>query len=280
MATTARWQDGQDEDLRRRIAQVCQRTLRRQAQEFMERPFVARRAQLIEYSMSPEEKSLYDDVTAWLLEPELCAFRGSHRRLLLIGFHRRMASSVPALASSLEKVADRLRRVLAGESIEDEAMALAFADDLEADELENGEYEDSDVDEGPPPDTVRVTAELARVEDFVTRARGLSADSKARALIRAVRLALDPTAHSSGKVVVFTESLVTQDYLRTVLVESRLLADDEITLFRGTNRGARASAALGGVGKAARGGRPRATPAATSPCGSRSYTSLRRARAS
>jgi hypothetical protein len=41
--------------------------LRRQAQDFLERPFVARRAQIFEYSMTPKEKSLYDEVTAYLV---------------------------------------------------------------------------------------------------------------------------------------------------------------------------------------------------------------------
>ena len=61
---------GQDDELRRRIETVVQRTLRRQAQEFLERPFVGRRAQIFEYAMSPRAKSLYDDVTAYLLEPQ------------------------------------------------------------------------------------------------------------------------------------------------------------------------------------------------------------------
>ena len=55
--------------------------------------------------MSDDERSLYDDVTEYLLQPTLYAFAGSQRRLLLIGFHRRMASSIPALAASLENVA-------------------------------------------------------------------------------------------------------------------------------------------------------------------------------
>ena len=56
---------GQDHELRRRIETVVQRTLRRQAQEFLEQPFVGRRAQIYEYAMSPREKLLYDDVTAY-----------------------------------------------------------------------------------------------------------------------------------------------------------------------------------------------------------------------
>src|SRR6516165_6290502 len=50
---------GQDQELRRRIATVVQRTLRRQAQDFLERPFVARHAQIFQYSMAPREKTLY-----------------------------------------------------------------------------------------------------------------------------------------------------------------------------------------------------------------------------
>ena len=105
---------GQEHELQRRLATVLQRTLRRQAQEFLERPFTQRRCRLYEYAMSDDERSLYDDVTEYLLQPSLYAFAGSQRRLLLIGFHRRMASSIPALAASLENVAARLRRLEAG----------------------------------------------------------------------------------------------------------------------------------------------------------------------
>jgi hypothetical protein len=63
--------------------------------------------------VSPEEKGLYDDVTAWLMREDLHAFRGKQRHLLLIGFHRRMASSLEALSVSLRRVAQRLRERLA-----------------------------------------------------------------------------------------------------------------------------------------------------------------------
>ena len=98
---------------------VQRRTLRRQAQEFLDRPFTQRRCRLYEYAMSDDERSLYDDVTEYLLEPSLYAFAGRQRRLLLIGFHRRMASSITALAASLENVAARLRRLGAGQRSDD-----------------------------------------------------------------------------------------------------------------------------------------------------------------
>src|SRR5262252_7149383 len=123
---------GQEHELQRRLAVVLQRTLRRQAQEFLDRPFTQRRCRLYEYSMSDDERSLYDDVTEYLLQPSLYAFAGRQRRLLLIGFHRRMASSIAALAASLEKVAVRLRRLGTGQQPQDDALEVLH--DLEEDE--------------------------------------------------------------------------------------------------------------------------------------------------
>jgi hypothetical protein len=122
---------GQEHELQRRLAMVLQRTLRRQAQEFLDRPFTQRRCRLYECTISDDERSLYDDVTEYLLQPSLYAFAGRQRRLLLIGFHRRMASSIPALAASLDNVAARLRRLGTGQPVTGDAIEVLR--DLEED---------------------------------------------------------------------------------------------------------------------------------------------------
>ncbi|WP_437713006.1 SNF2-related protein [Sorangium sp. So ce448] len=243
---------GQEEELRSRLRVVVQRTLRREVQEFLERPFVDRQAKLFEYTMSASEKALYDDVTRYLLEPGILAFQGRHRKLTLLGFHRRMASSTRALEASLQKVAARLRRKLAGDEsldAEDEE-ARSFAEDLE-DEDEARE-ESSTIgpvlQQGRPrPDPDALRAELGRVEGFIQRAEALRADdAKFRALLKAFNFVAERArnGHGAGKLVIFTESLVTQDYLRDALIESRLITDAEVTLFRGTNDSPRAQQAL------------------------------------
>ncbi len=231
---------GQEHELQRRLSRVLQRTLRRQAQEFLDRPFTQRRCRLYEYAMSADERALYDDVTEYLLEPMLYAFSGRQRRLLLIGFHRRMASSIPALAASLENVAARLRRLAGGQGSGDEAAAMLR--DLEDDEDLPVPAED---DPAPPMDHGGLLAELGRVEELLARARSLPSDAKARSFLEAIRLVLDRgrDGHGSGKAVVFTESITTQEYLRKLLLEEGL-HDEEITLFRGVNDHARASQAL------------------------------------
>jgi superfamily II DNA or RNA helicase len=229
---------GQDHELRRRIETVVQRTLRRQAQEFLERPFVGRRAQIFEYSMTPQEKSLYDDVTAYLLEPQLLAFRGNQRQLLIIGFHRLMASSVPALASSLKKVAERLEGMLRGQRSGQEA-AAAFRQYLEDEDF----VPEPEADEPGLPEPRAVEAEIQRVRNFIARAEALPRDSKADKLLEVMRV-INDRPEEMRRVVIFTESLITQDYLGDLLIRRGGYAPEEITLFRGTNESARAIQAL------------------------------------
>jgi adenine-specific DNA-methyltransferase len=228
---------GQLHELQRRLAMVVQRTLRRQAQEFLERPFTQRRPRLYEYSMSDAERSLYDDVTEYLLRPTLHAFAGRQRRLLLIGFHRRMASSIAALAASLENVATRLRGGTPArsefEDLEDEALG---------DPSESPNFAPI---AAPPDDPAGLAAELALVETFIARALSLPDDAKARSFQEAIKVILDlgRKGQGSGKAVVFTESITTQEYLRKLLLDIGL-PDEEITLFRGDNDSDRARQAL------------------------------------
>lgn len=219
--------EGQEYELQRRITTVVKRTLRRQAQEFMTEPFVGRHCKLFNYQMPPEERALYDDVTSYLLEPKLHAFPVKQRKLLLLNVHRQMASSRDAFAGCLDRIAARLRGIRV----------------TEPDDPDLGE-EDEEGHETPRSDgpAGAASAELARVERFADRARALPIDSKAQALLRAVRFVMEQaeSGKGSGKVVIFTEFLRTQEYVRRLLVESRLAADGDVTLFRGTNDSARA----------------------------------------
>lgn len=234
-----RLRSGRDEELRRRIATVCQRTLRRQAEAFMQRKFVRRSARLFTYVMTPAEKALYDDVTHYLMRPDLVAFGGGHRRLLLLSFHRRMASSLRALADSLDAVLARLRKRATNPTLE------LFRADLEDDELETppepASGPDAEADERAPLAEDRLLAEIEEVRALAERAHALPVDSKAEQLVIAVRYVLERgrTGQGSGKVVLFTEAISTQDYLVEVLCRAGVLARDQITVFRGQNAGPR-----------------------------------------
>jgi adenine-specific DNA-methyltransferase len=234
-------------ELRRRLGNVLQRTLRRQAQEFLEVPFVERRAKLIELSMSAQEKKLYDDVTAWLMQPYLCPFDSKGRRLLVIGFHRRMASSLVALRSSLEKAAQRLRADIearGGGSWDD--LAKEFSQDFEED-LEELEERGKDEEPTEPPSPDRLRAALECIEGFIQRASAIALESKASCLLGVLKVVRErgATGEGTGKVVIFTESLQTQEFLHDFLTRNgNGYRSEDVTLFRGQNDLPRAREAL------------------------------------
>ena len=235
-------------ELQRRLRRVVKRTLRRQAMPYLDKPFVGRQAKLYTYRMSTPEKALYDDVTDYLLEPELMAFSGKARQLQLIGFLRRMASSKAALAASLKGVVARLQRHMGqGQANATEEDSQDLEDDvepaLEPDDDAPLLASPASQPTPPRPDTTQVAEELARVEAFIQRAETLPEDSKAEGLVTVVGELLKRPP-DRRKVLIFTESLTTQRYLHDLLVERGLLHEQDITLFRGVNDSPRASAAL------------------------------------
>src|SRR5262249_32903833 len=137
--------------------------------------------------LGPEEAKLYDDVSAWLLDPHQVAFSGKNRQLLRIGFLRRMGSSLAALSASLENVAARLRKQSAtGDFATDDGLKSQFADDLEED---TDEFTEPDEDAQAENVTgERVRSELQRVEGFIEHARSISRESKADCLLKALAL--------------------------------------------------------------------------------------------
>jgi len=135
------------------------------------------------------------------------------------------------LAAGLENVAARFRRRQQGVGTDDTVTSVLR--DLEDDEEE---IEEPSEESNPSADRAALSAELARVESFIVCARSLPHDAKAPSFQEAIKVIFDfaQNGHGSGKAVVFTESITTQEYLLKLL-RNIGLADKEITLFRGVN---------------------------------------------
>src|SRR5439155_2071663 len=95
------------------------------------------------------------------------------------------------------------------------------------------EIDETSDESTPAVDNATLASELARVEDFIARAKSLPHDAKARSFKDAIRVVLDlgKNGCGSGKAVVFTESITTQEYLRRLLMDIGFHAI-EITQFR------------------------------------------------
>ena len=126
-----------------------------------------------------------------------------------------------------------------------ETVAAEFLHDLEEEDDTGAGGAGMTTTEVPPAlDAKAVRDELERVQDLPSDAPGaLPRDSKAASLVQAVRMVMERPA-DRRKVVIFTESLTTQDHLRGLLLEQTELRDEDITLFRGNNDSPRAREAL------------------------------------
>src|SRR4051812_8492723 len=114
--------------------------------------------------MSPEEHAPRTGGTAWRVGEVLDAGRGERGPLLLISFHRRMASSLAAFAESLQRVAQRLRDRLArrGHTVSDDGAQFLrqMAADLEDDEdFESSDSEGASEATSPEPGAFSETDE-------------------------------------------------------------------------------------------------------------------------
>lgn len=236
---------GRDDSLRARLAPVCKRTLRRQVREYVR--FTERFPFTVDFTPSPEETRLYDDVSAYLQREVLVALPNTRRKLITLILRKLLASSSAAIGSTLQKFIDRLKSMPAAPEQAPNPEA-AIADDFETiDELKE-EWTDDGSEGGPPSDDTapvpapapvapmaEALAEASELEKYVQLARMIVQDAKAVALRDALPKAFDQAAAKGGprKAVIFTESRRTQEYLFKLLTENGYAG--QIVLMNGSN---------------------------------------------
>lgn len=211
--------------LRRRIAPLCTRTLRRQVLEYVQ--FTKRIPFTQEFYPSDAEQELYDAVSAYLARDNLHALPVGQRHLLTLVLRKLLASSSAAIGGTLERLLSRLR---ASESGADDG----FGDDFET--LEELREEWAPEERAPAPAVPATLAEeRGLLEKFVGMATRIRRDAKAEALLVALRVALDKATQlgAARKAVVFTESRRTQEVLAELLQASGYAGG--VVLMNGTN---------------------------------------------
>lgn len=223
--------EGMEDTLRQRLRSVVVRCLRQQASPFLKTPFTHRHVETVNFSHGKAEKALYEQVSRWLGQEQMGAYRSGQRKLMALQLRRRMASSVDALAVSLSNLLARMAKIL-----DDDSIPLFTPEELELEEVdEKGRYDREQVEQD--------LAEVTRLEGLAQAATRLE-DQKKRLLLEVIekigRRAYEGVV--SDKVVVFTESLKTLETLAEYLSQHGLAG--QITCFSGTNDSAGAHAAL------------------------------------
>jgi adenine-specific DNA-methyltransferase len=226
--------------LKRRLAPLCHRTLRRQVTAYVS---YTRRLPLVEqFTPDESEDQLYDLVSEYLRRDNLKALPSSQRTLMTLVMRKLLASSSFAIAGALDTLVSRLKATLARqmpqESLVDELDEEYEALDETAEEWEEEEH-------GPPlsvEDREALTHEIADLEQFRDLATSITQNAKGEALLKALHVAFDKATELGGarKAIIFTESRKTQLYLQRLLADSPW--KDGLVLFNGSNTDERSRA--------------------------------------
>ncbi|MCX8516578.1 MAG: SNF2-related protein [Rhodoferax sp.] len=225
--------------LRKRLAPVCIRTLRRQVQQYV--PYTARKAIVQEFTPSTEEKELSNCVAEYLRRPNLKALPAGQRQLISLVLWKLLASSSHAIAGALETMAQRLQGEL-DESADVPDVTEVLDDDYESLDEISDEWSEQDPSSAPagPMEHEAIEQEIADLRHYKTLASNIRENTKGQALLAALQIAFTELERlgAARKALIFTESKRTQEYLLSLLENTAY--GEGIVLFNGTNSGARA----------------------------------------
>ena len=236
---------GDNDDLVERVAGISKRTLRRDAEKYIH--FTKRLPLTVEFIPSPAEIELYGKVSAYLQREELYAFSNSQRHLTALIIRKRLGSSTYAVASTLERIADRLEGEVNAGIRRDSRGGFVLADFAE-DELTEEEIES--LEEGSEPATEfgpgagqtidnatlqDMRAEIDELRGYAALARSITINQKAIKLGEALDKGFERLKELDApqKAIIFTDSTKTQEYIARTLTEAG--RGDGLVLFNGSN---------------------------------------------
>ena len=233
-------------DLKQRIAPIAHRTLRRQVQQYVR--YTKRSSITIDFTPSDDELELYEKVSEYLRKPSF-GVSASNSALLMLVIRKILASSSFAISDTLGKLIERLKKVRETQYPEPD---VNLAEDFESlEELQDDWAEAGDPQAGcvyPLPKSSKelslkdkvhfremITDEIKQLEDYRKLAKSITENAKGNALLQGIEKAFSQAKQlgSPRKVLVFTESRRTQQYLKELL-DKNGFADCTLTL-NGTN---------------------------------------------
>ena len=217
--------------LKEALRPVLYRTLRRDVVKYM--AFSRRTCVTVDFHLSPEEKSLYEKVNAFLKRKELYSIPSANGGLILLVIRKLLASSSYALIETFEVLKNRLEKLYEGTRSANAQDGFDLFWSFVEDEIEDIPEEDPD-DEETATRKIQIQDELQEVQSIINIASSIKENAKIAALKEALRtsFAQQEKEGRAPKAVVFTESKRTQKYIADELRESGY-DEEDILLFNG-----------------------------------------------
>lgn len=233
-----RYTKGRDDalydDLSDRVRQISKRTLRKDAEKYIN--YTKRIPLTVAFTPSPDEIKLYDLVNAYLQRDELFAFAKSQKHLSALILRKRLGSSTYAVASTLENIANRLADEISTGRRRDNRGGLFVDDELTADEIEEfGEVPETKSSEVEKSEVELMREEVQELRNYAALARSIKVNQKSLKLQDALHQGFDKLREIGApeKAIIFTDSTKTQDYLASTLKDFGY--GDKLVLFNGSN---------------------------------------------
>ncbi|MGP5507377.1 SNF2-related protein [Corynebacterium flavescens] len=229
-----------DDDLVERVATISKRTLRKDANKYIQ--FTKRMPLTVEFTPSSDEVRLYDLVNDYLQRDDLFAFAGSQLHLSALIIRKRLGSSTYAVASTLQNIANRLADEVEAGKLRDNRGGLFLADFHAGDELEEDIVEEAETTAVQPTSTAideetlnRMRAEVDELREYAALARSITVNQKAVKLNEALDMGFERLRElgAAEKAIIFTDSTKTQEYIARSLREAG--RGEGLVLFNGSN---------------------------------------------
>ena len=219
------------DDLKRELAPVLYRTLRKDVADYMH--FVKRICRTVDFELSPDEIELYERVNLFLKRDVLYSIPASNRGLIILVIRKLMASSSFALVETFEVLKKRLEKLYEGTRSADAQEGFDLFWSFVEDEIDESGFEETE-DEDTAAQKAFIQEELDEVKSIIDVAKRIKTNSKISALRKALEIGFSYQRENgiAQKAVVFTESKRTQKYIAAELRKFGY-SEDDILLFNG-----------------------------------------------
>jgi len=220
-------------NLKTRLHNFCKRTLRHQVREYV--PYTDRTVIARNYTPSPAEEQLYNDVSSYLQRERLHAFPQGQRQLLMLVARKLLASSSMAIHGTLSTIIERLNLKLSDYETQ---LNLTDLDDYDGiEELIDAENGDGDCDatDELTADYEGIKKEIEDLRQYADLADSIKTNAKGDDLLLALKEGFKRNEELGGakKAVIFTESKRTQRYLMNLLTNNGY--EGQIVFLDGSN---------------------------------------------
>lgn len=207
------------EELKNQIQPILQRTLRSEVADYLQ--FKSRVGITVDFRLTPMEGVLYKLVNDYLKKEIIYAIPLSNRNLITVVIRKLLASSSRAVSSTFEVLKERLIKLKEATRIESVDKGLNYFFDFLDEDTEEEEREV--VEELYDREKVNefIQHEINQVTEIINVANNIKVNAKLEGLKNALNIAFERQEKIGvpKKVVIFTESVRTQEYLYEELSE-------------------------------------------------------------